>query len=100
MVKKEKRSYERRKIHELEKANVEDPVSWQTPQRMRPSKTSSIPWEVEDEEVHVYTGHEIVLNHWMTDFQGLFTTTEGLSPEQAAFLDSIKQDNEDLDGRK
>ncbi len=86
MVKQARRSYERRKVHDLEKANVEDPVAfWRAIQKLGPRKQSNIPWEVKDESGHVITDRVEVLHRWMSDFEGLLTPTDDLTVNRESF---------------
>ena len=92
-MKRSKRSYERSKVHELEKANTENPTDfWQTIARLGPKKSSKIPWEVEFENGEITCNKEEVLKKWKNDFEGLLTPPTANSVEQE-FLKEIKSSN-------
>ena len=70
-------------MHQLEKANVEDPKS----------KSSQIPMEIYHESGNVVYGKVEVMNTWRCDFQGLLTPEEENDHVQAAFRANIAETN-------
>ena len=92
--KKKKRSFERRRVYDLEEANTSDPNEfWKHIKKLGSNRKTGIPWEVVDSEVNVECDHEKVLDRWKHDFCELLTPPPPDLPEQAQHTVNIEKDN-------
>ena len=74
VLRQKKRSYERSRVHMLEKANTDNPTEfWRCISNMGPKKGNSIPGEVLLEDGTSSFDKDIILNKWMSDFRDLLT---------------------------
>ena len=93
-IKKARWSFERKKVYELEEANVNNPTEfWRLIQKLGPKKKASKPWAAEDTEGNVINDTETVLGTWRKDFKGLLTPPDDDTQEQKAFVQNIINDN-------
>ena len=96
---KAKRSFQRRQVYELERANSQDPEEfWKFIVELGPKRESNIPMETVNENGDVCMDPDQVLNHWKNAFQDLLTPNDNdLCDEQRQFLSDIKIENEELE---
>ncbi len=94
-LKREKRSYQRRKVYDLEKANTKNPKEfWRTIENLGPKRKRKIPNEVILEDGSTTDVFDDVLSKWKRDFQGLLTTPAPESQAQQDFLRNITEGND------
>ncbi len=63
LLRNKKRSYQRRKMYELEEVNISDPNKfWECIKKLGPRKSSAIPWEIYDDKHEIVTDHRHVLD--------------------------------------
>ncbi len=73
LVKKLKREYYRKKVQEIERANITDPTMfWNFIKKLNPRKSKQISMEVMIDD-NIYTDEETVLSYWAREFNGLLT---------------------------
>ncbi len=71
-LRKATRSYERKRVYELEKANMNNPTEfWHTITNLGPKKKTKIPWEVLTEDGSVLYETDEVLDDWKHEFENL-----------------------------
>ena len=93
-LRKSKRSFQRRQMHDLEEINSNDPTAfWKYINNLGPKKKSNIPWEIVDEHDNLVTEHDIVLERWKHDYEHLLKPPDDATPQQLAFKDSIERSN-------
>ena len=89
-----KRSYNRRQIYELEKANVSNPTEfWKFIARLGPKTKKSIPWEVVMNDGNVLTEHSEELDARIEAFHSLLTPSMEQTREQQRHRDNIEESN-------
>ena len=87
-----KRRHQRQQVHEIERANTENPVAfWDFIKRLSPRKKERIPWET-CIDGHITTEKCEVINHWSNEFANLLTPPSGDAESQTR-LESITNDN-------
>ncbi len=98
LVKQTKRRWQRNKVFELEKANIDDHQAfWQFIKGLRKSKKSTIPMDTYmDDDVTLTNDPEQVLNRWARDFGSLLTPPEK-NAEGKAFVEEIKLANAEME---
>ncbi len=97
-LRSEKRSYLRRQVYDLEKANTSNPSEfWRTIENLGPKKKRKIPTEVLLEDGSVSDIFDDVLSKWRRDFQELLTPPIPNSAEQQEFSRLIAEGNEEAE---
>ena len=93
-LKKKKRSHERSKVYDLEKANLDNPNEfWNLIAKMGPKKKSGIPWEVDLEDGTTSSDKDTVMEKWRSDFEGLLTPPQTDDVNRTLFESNIKESN-------
>ncbi len=65
MFKKKKRLFDRKRVHDLEEANVSDPNEfWKHITSLGPKGKASIPWEIVDDSGNIVTDKTCILDKW------------------------------------
>ncbi len=95
-LRKIKRSYERKKVYDLERANTGNPKEfWRTIANLGPKKKSKIPWEVYCESGETSDDFDVVMNTWKESFEGLLKAPPPETEQQKEFLDQIRDQNQE-----